>query len=302
MVNPISSLLASNAWRNHVLPAEITGAVQAQSALRAIEKRWPFETVDDDHSPLFILSAGWGSGSTLLQRLLISGGECLLWGEPFDHAAPIHRLMQTLYPIAPNWPREEYFIGSERTDDLSNKWIANLTPQFAHLREAHRNFLLTWLRVPAAERGYQRWGLKEVRLTIDHARYLKWLFPRAKFLLIYRDVLDSYRSCKNVNWLSIWPNYPVRRVSLFAHHWRFLLEGFLADASSVGALLVKFEDLTSGKLDLATISAYAQAGALDRSVLDVKVGSRRDKHGVNPLERFVLTSVGGDLRRRLGYS
>jgi Sulfotransferase family len=305
MLNPLSPWLASKFWRDCVLPRELTEAHRIRPALRAIEQRWPRETDadQDDEAPIFILSAGWGTGSTLLQRLVVSGGTALLWGEPFDHAAIVQRLAQTLHPIGPDWPKVKYFADRPSSDQMAASWIANLTPDFDHLRRAHRLFLLNWLKHPALVAGYERWGMKETRLTIDHAQYLKWLFPNARFLFIYRDVMDSYLSCKGVNWYSVWPDYRARRVSLFAHHWRLLAEGFLADAASVDGVLIRYEDLAAGRVDIELLSGYLDAGTLDARVLDRKIGSRRKRHTrLNPLERVIITTVAGGLRATLGYS
>ena len=38
-------------------------------------------------SPIFLLAAGWRSGSTLLQRILVTDPSVLLWGEPFGEMA-----------------------------------------------------------------------------------------------------------------------------------------------------------------------------------------------------------------------
>ncbi len=62
-----------------------------ESGIRAIRRRWPEITNDCDEHPVFILSAGWRSGSTMLQRMLMR--ECFIWGEPL--AIPV---WSTLWP------------------------------------------------------------------------------------------------------------------------------------------------------------------------------------------------------------
>ena len=37
---------------------------------------------DDVDEPVFLFSAGWRSGSTLLQRLIMSDASIFVWGEP----------------------------------------------------------------------------------------------------------------------------------------------------------------------------------------------------------------------------
>ena len=49
--------------------------------------RWISEEArQDDEQPVFVLSAGWRSGSTLLQRMIMENNrDLLMWGEPFPH-------------------------------------------------------------------------------------------------------------------------------------------------------------------------------------------------------------------------
>lgn len=303
--NPVASLLRSNYCRQRKLPPEIFEATEIRNALDSIRRRWPIDDTgnSDDEAPIFILSAGWGSGSTLLQRLVVSAGNCLIWGEPLDQAAPIQRLARSIVPISDSWPRPQSFEYPDESTDLHSQWIANLTPDIENLRQAHRNFFIAWLKAPAVERGFQYWGLKEVRLTIFHAEYLQWLFPNARFLFIYRDLLKSFRSCKNVNWISIWPGYKVKDVLYFSLHWETLLSGYLRDAGRVNGRLVQYEELASGAIDVGEIDDFLQIGTLDRSVLERKVGARSaNRPKVSFWERKVINGVAAQLRDQLGYS
>src|SRR5262245_32576620 len=42
-----------------------------------------FDENEDGAAPIFLLSSGWRSGSTLVQRLINSDSSVLMWGEPF---------------------------------------------------------------------------------------------------------------------------------------------------------------------------------------------------------------------------
>ena len=172
----------------------------------------------------------------------------------------------------------------------------------SHYKSAYREFFYQWLCAPASNAGHEKWGLKEVRLTIDHAKFLRWVFPEAKFLFIYRDVHDSYLSVRRKPWLSIWPDHSATPIIKFAHHWNILLEGFLEGCSDIGGVLIKYEDLVSGALDLQIVADYTGLQHIDESILDVKVGVRSTKR--RPLilpERIILDSITGSLRKRLGY-
>ena len=50
-------------------------------------------TVTDD--PIFVLAAGWRTGSTLLQRMIIEAG-ALVWGEPYSQAGPSQAMASVL--------------------------------------------------------------------------------------------------------------------------------------------------------------------------------------------------------------
>jgi hypothetical protein len=304
-LSPLSAYLCGESYKSRVLAPEIRQSDEISSALRIIRSRWPEKPrqATNPEKPIFLLSAGWGSGSTLLQRLITSSGNTLLWGEPHDHAIPLHRLAQMLTPISDRWPRDSYFSPGDEDKPLHMQWIANYSPQISSLKSAHLAFIREWLMTSAQEHQCQRWGLKEVRLTIDHARYLQWLFPDAKFVFIYRDVLKSYRSCKGVRWLSVWPNYRVSQPGAFAHHWNHLLTGFLKGASDVDGMLIKYEDLVAGDFPLEKLSDYLQTDAIDESFMGDKIGARgSDNRDLSFTEKTIIQTITRTLRQDLGYT
>jgi hypothetical protein len=137
-------------------------------------------------------------------------------------------------------------------------FIANLYPPPERLLDAHLAMFDRLFAQPARAAGAERWGLKETRLSADHAAYLKWLFPRAKFLFLVRNPYDAYRSYAarrdaGWKWFNRWPDQPLT-VQNFARHWRELTASFLAGAEALQALLVRYEDLRTG--DYAAIEAY----------------------------------------------
>lgn len=306
MQHPLEILyrpLGGTWYKNRVLAPEISGSAAITQALRALRVRWPEPPGTDDEAPVFVLSAGWGSGSTLLQRLIMSDERTLLWGEPLDHAVPVMRMAQMLAPIQDRWPRDSYFASLDAPGSLKNQWVANLTPPIAELRSAHRAFLQTWLGRIARESGRERWGLKEVRLTADHARYLSWLFPRARFVFLFRDVIKSWASCRHVKWYSVWPEYRVASPGSFAHHWRHLVQGFREAQAELGAQLVRYEDLVSNQVDLEALATYLGTSRLDPAVLDVRLGARSERRAQPTTnELAILHGITDELRDELGYA
>jgi hypothetical protein len=265
----------------------------------------PADATHDPEAPIFLLSAGWRSGSTLLQRLIMSDSRVLIWGEPYDECGLIQALSDSMKAFRPGWPPQEYFYDGTPTNQLSGEWIANLFPSLEDWRKGQRALFDAMFAEPAKRAGAERWGIKEVRLGAEHCAYLRWLYPRARFVLLYRNPLEAYRSyCRyGRSWYDVFPDRPVFTPTAFGTHWRRLMEGYLEGAESIGAMLLRYEDLIGPKPPLAGLDAYLGVQT-DHAVLAKKVGSSErggKKVQVNALERWLLKRSVGPISARLGY-
>ncbi|MBU1225205.1 MAG: sulfotransferase [Gammaproteobacteria bacterium] len=283
------------------LTKDYTGIASGLAALEASYS--PPE--DDTVAPIFLLSAGWRSGSTLLQRLVMSDKRVLIWGEPYDECGPIQAMADTLKAFRPGWPPADYYYDGTPPGQLTGSWVANLFPPVDALWRAHRAFHDTLFDAPATQAGAARWGIKEVRLGIEHARYLRWLYPRARFVMLYRHPLDAYRSyCRyGRSWYDVFPDRPVFTPTAFGTHWRRLMEGYLEGAETIGAMLLRYEDLIGPTPPLDALDAYLGIQT-DHAVLAKKVGSSErggEKAHVNALERWLLKRAAGPIAAKLGY-
>lgn len=279
------------------------------SGVSELERLRPNESQNDAESPIFLFSAGWRSGSTLLQRLIMSDRGVLIWGEPFDECGVIPAMAGTARAFRRGWPPSEYYYShykDAKPEDLADDWIANLFPSAEEFRRGHRAFFDAAFAVPAQRAGAPRWGIKEVRLTAEHAHYLRWLYPNAKFVFLYRNPLDAYRSyCRyGRNWYDTWPDKPVFTPTAFGKHWRELTAGYIGAQEALGALMVRYEDLVAASEDLLQRLERHLDLTVDRSILGKKVGSserRGEQARVSRLEKALLRHAVAPLAHDLGY-
>ncbi|MEE9354172.1 MAG: sulfotransferase [Methylococcaceae bacterium] len=270
--------------------------------LELIKQRWPEVQSSELASPVFILSAGWRSGSTMMQRLIMSRQSILVWGEPYSHARIISHLADGISAITESWPDEDWFIDSYDLKEISSTFVANMYPPVQDMQEACLAYMKTLLKEPARQRGFQRWGLKDVRLTIEDAHFIKWLFPNAKFVFLCRNPYNAYKSYStDRSWYREWPNSPVFTATQFGRHWNSLATGFYEGAEKVGGIFLRYEDVLNGAVDLSTIETYLDL-KIDPSLLNKKVGSHsKEKNNLSLIELKQLKKEVGAMAILLGY-
>lgn len=247
---------------------------EMQRALAAFERvagPSPYEQLDE---PVFLLAVSWRTGSTLLQRVLMTDPALLVWGEPWGRMSLLPRLAEAVVAFRDDWPHLEYMITEVEADPTETFLSADLYPPGQDFRAALQQMLHRWLAAPARERGHSRWGFKEVRLGAPEACLLRWLYPRAKFLVLLRHPFDAYRSCKHWQLWSRWPDHPVTSAASFGRHWNHLAMSWRREPLDFPARFVKYEDLVSGAFDFRAMEAELGLRLDEAKALGTRVGGR----------------------------
>lgn len=261
--------------------------------------------VDDDEQPIFVLSAGWRSGSTLVQRLLMSDHNTLVWGEVYDRSNIVQNLTKSILPFSESWPPEAYLRQISNPDTLSEHWVANLYPSLATLRRSYSTLLKTLLADSAKELGAMRWGMKEVRFGMDEAAFLRWVFPKCKIVFVYRNPYDAYISYKKyspaLSWYASWPSSMASTPAAFGRHWKEKIQGFLKSATALDAHIVQYERLVSEPDVARELGEYCELN-IDVTTLQTKVGSGRAERELGMIELTLLRLTVGSQASMLGYN
>ncbi len=269
--------------------------------LQRFDARWNLPDVSEGHRPVFLLAAGWRSGSTLLQRLVCSSGEVVLWGEPYGRSGLIPALARAALALREDWPGAGHFAGDQVYSELSEHWIANLYPPAEALKRSFAAQLDALLGAPARQQGFARFGLKEVRLHAVDARFLQWVYPRARFLFLVRNPWDAWASAKGATWYLRWPDKKVDDAVSFARHWRWLTEGF-GGWQGTGAMLLRYEDLTSSQASLGPIRDHLGLQGLDKEVMAKRMrGMSKPPIPLDGGEIATIAQVAGEVASLLGY-
>ena len=294
----ISDLLAWVRCRSLSLP---NVSQLAEATMRVSD---PAEEEGSGESPIFVLSTGWRSGSTLLQRILVTDPRLILWGEPLGDVALIPGIAETVSRMSKVIKLRENYISDNVTPrSMPTTWIALLYPPGEDFRLALRGFFDRWLGSPARQRGFVRWGLKEVRLSATEAAFLHWLYPNAKFLMISRHPYDGYRSLCDATWRRVYyrcPDISVHSAAAFARHWNRLALSWSELPPEFPLFHIKYEELIDDGIDFRRLETWLGVEIREAAALSASVGatarSRLSWH-----ERWIIRSIARRGMQALGY-
>lgn len=249
-------------------------------------------------SPVFVLGCAWRCGSTLLQRLISSSKEVLIWGEQNGFLYKLMSIGDWLEEIRP-------LTENQRADYERNgfgTWIANLNPSpDLYTTNVVRAFFEAYYSQETQTLGFTRWGFKEVRYDFKSAQFLLKAFPDARVLFLIRPLHEVLAS----NAVSDFYDCAGGAAGV-TDLWVENTESFLENPDE-RVLLVNYADLASGsKQVLDSVCSHARLGnPIDLSLLDTKVRGaysppRLSQSELDQLSRTDVLKLSEKLDRQFG--
>jgi hypothetical protein len=234
----------------------------------------PPDTFLSELDPLIVTSPVIRSGTTLVQRLLCSSPRTLIFGET---AAEDLALFLNVYIFKAQQYQHQMQRYAEATRQVLagnvNEWIPDLMPDVnGYLAALGRAAFagVAYCRSYARESGRQVWGFKYPGWQPSTIRLLRTTMPRARFIYVYRDVVDCLKSAKARGLV----NSPAE-VHEFCRAWAEGLSDALGGDAGEALLLLSYDDLLADRATATErIARFSGADGIDASVLQHKINTR----------------------------
>ncbi|MGI9213601.1 MAG: glycosyltransferase 61 family protein, partial [Methylococcaceae bacterium] len=253
--------------------------------------------------PVFIFAACWRTGSTLVQRLLNTSEQLMIWGEPgyLDLMRRVYEMMTR------QTASQEKIWESLLSTGLSDQWVPNLAPKRECTQEALNVFFNHLYYSSAAELkpSCRAWGMKEVRAgAMDNTLFIHQIIPDARFIFLFRDPVDCFESVIASNFYRHFED-PLFPMKVYADNMRRILA--LRDAPpAYDYHILRYEDLIGDEWKTTLDSLFEFVGVphpeMTESVIQgKKLGGSINKMPLPDDVRLQLADLMGSLPGQLGY-
>ena len=263
-------------------------------------------------SPIFILAPTARNGITLIQRLLNSSKQIIIYGENYQLIENLPELVYANVAIHQHH--------AEHLDQIRNKflggnddfWTSGLMPQTHEIMVLSFEWFYSLLRHYhdcSIRYGFNRWGIKSPMTGPQSFDRMAALLPNAQFIFIYRNLYDVIRSAKARQFISNSCQF-----AQYVTSWKNNITHVLS-ATNLRLLVIQYELLTS-ETDtwIGKIESFTNTSGIDRSVMTRRINTftGSQDHGwsstsyIKPAELSngeieVIRNEAGDLLDRFQY-
>lgn len=219
--------------------------------------------------PVFVWALSARCGTTLLQRLISSSGEILMFGED---GLMTQYLPAFILDVTQHSGQIENATELLAGGDYTN-WVPNALAEPGIHRKALVDGYYRMLQAyqeSAQKYDYGRWGTKQPELKKPNIEFIQQLLPNSKHIFLYRHIHDVVKSNKARKFVK-----DLEDVYNLCRKWAGRLKTLMEDlASDPQNLPVKFESLVNNKhQETNRISDFINVEQLDLEVFEHKVNT-----------------------------
>ncbi len=262
-------------------------------------------------TPVFVTAPTARNGITLVQRLLNSSRQIIVYGENLNFIAALPRLVHSSVQVH-NERRDEFAAARRQfLEQAADGWTSNLWPDPQPLMlaafEAFYRAAVVYQQC-SQQYGFMRWGIKNPVSEAAMIERLRVLMPRARFVFIHRHPVEVIKSARSRRFIT-----SDEQLDDYARQWRDVTLGVLQQASP-HVWRLKYEDLLADP-DRAIdhLQQFAGVTNIDRSVMGRKFNTfaadaaGADRSGYIPPdaltddEKHRILAITADAMKQLGY-
>lgn len=234
--------------------------------------------------PVIVTAPTARNGVTLLQRLLNSSRQIIVYGE--------NKHFCELMPRAVFCANHAHVTAHEQIErtrqrflsETTEFWSSNLWPDtLMYLKQAVETFrtFVYFYQGCSEQYGFRRWGLKHPFANVEVFDQFYELLPTARYIYIYRNLFDVARSSKARKFAKTPQDF-----AALATAWSDSVR-VLRRSRADNLLVIKYEELLSRPADwIARIEQFTGIQGIKPKVMDKKFNTFRGetKNGHSPTE------------------
>jgi len=241
--------------------------------------------------PICIASPLRRSGTTLIQRLLCSSPNALIYGEScandFNLLANLYSNKEMLFlqnKEARNHQLKEVLNGNV------NDWIPDLMPEIDGYIDAYKNIVFSLAKYYsdyAQSQGREVWGMKMPEWMPNGLILLQKILPETKIIYLRRDLKDCVKSAKKMDMIR-----DSHEIQQFCHTWKQFSSFAKLHLKGDKVLNVSYEDLIgSPEQVISDIEAFTGVSGIDRKVMDVKVNTYNNDPKLEEMHKYLEPAI-----------
>lgn len=227
-------------------------------------------------NPILIASPVRRCGTTLLQRLLCSSSNCLIYGESCANDIIMTTNMMVTkemqFASSQNWRNQQL---EQVLHGEVNHWIPDLMPEMSGYLDNFRssmNSIITHYPDFAALHGRSFWGAKLPEWNVHHLVQLNQKFPGIKIIYLNRQLAACLRSAKAMGMVQ---NQEDAR--FFCQLWKHNSEFVQHNLKGENILHLQYENLVNDPEECVNqIAKFTGAKDMKVSIFEHKVNDYSD--------------------------